>query len=109
MFLFFFFNNFELRIFLISIRIRNFINWAIFFACACLLFFFFKEILEFMWILFSFFFLSIHSDLFRFLDFVRILLFFQKKGRRRIFFGGYLLFLFSPPLFESCFYFYICF
>lgn len=33
--------------------------------------------------------------------------FFWKKRSRRIFFGGSLLFLFSPLRFESCFYFYI--
>lgn len=45
-------------------------NWAIVIACLCKV--------EFILC----FFLSIHSDLFRFIDFVRILLFFRKKGRR---------------------------
>nr|YP_358643.1 hypothetical protein PhapfoPp102 [Phalaenopsis aphrodite subsp. formosana]AAW82575.1 hypothetical protein [Phalaenopsis aphrodite subsp. formosana] len=48
------------------------------------------------------FFLSINLDLFRFIYFVQILLFFRTKGR--FFFGGFLLFLFSLLHFISCFY-----
>ena len=92
LFIFLFFKSSQFPIILIGIKIRIFVNWAIFIACV------FKVKVEFMLC----FFLSIHSDLFRFIYFVRILLFFRIKGR--VFFGGSLLFLFSLLPFGSCFY-----